>query len=660
MHNRYNFLFSHNFSTKMQTLCRVIGCLLCFSLFLFYQSAHSKVPQNFRFDSSHKVSDRNYILLISSYNPEAWRMSKTIADFEEMYYSKGGDANCVVRTMDCKSYSEASLWPDRLKQLLVNQSAIAPPSLIVFLGQEAWASYLSLSEKERYSDIPVICGLVGSKYTILPKETSESTTYIPVLKDIQVDTPPKALRGGVFYDYNGVENIEMLKACFPFTRKIAFISDNTYGGVTMQAVFDEAVKEFPEFGVEYIDGRKLNLENALARVHDLENQTSIMVGTWRIGLGGEYFMRNATYMMQEVATNTPCMSMASVGLGYWALGGYTPNYFDQGATLAKIALSVEKGKARNLRIVPSSKKVDFSAMDRYNISESDLPEGTEIVNRPKGIMEKYFWEVTTGLIVMAVLSISLLVCLIFYFRSSRLSRHLKIAKEKAEESDRMKTAFLANISHEIRTPLNSIVGFSSVLQEGDVEEEDQVHYLNLIQLNSDLLLRLINDVLDLSRLESGRVKLKFAPVDVIKIARQTFVSVQQAMNNGNEFFMESDCDTCLTMADKQRLQQVLMNILNNANKFTKDGKITLSIYHWHEEREIVFSVSDTGTGIPLAKQGLVFERFEKLNELSSGTGLGLSICQMLVKMWKGRIWIAPEYTEGARFCFTIPYDEVKN
>ncbi len=645
---------------KMCVLYSRYLCLFCFIFFFCGLPLHAAKYKPVQHDKTYRHSDRSYILLISSYNPEAWRISHTIADFEETYFTNGGTANCVVRTMDCKSYSEAPLWPSRLKQLLVNQYAVAPPSLIVFLGQEAWTSYLSLTNKEPFADIPVICGLVGSQYTTLPKLNTDTSVYIPELKDIQEDGYPSALRGGIFYDYDGEKNIDMLRECFPSTENVAFISDNTYGGVTMQAIFHEGMKRFPELGVEYIDGRKLSLEKAVDHIYELGDETSIMVGTWRIGAGGEYFMHNATYMMQEVSTNNPCMSMASVGLGFWALGGYIPDYFDQGASLAKIVLSVEKGATNEIRIVSNTKKVDYNAMSKYNLTNAELPDRTKIVNKPKGIMEKYFWEVTAGFVVMAILSLSLLICLIFYLRSRRLGKYLKIAKDKAEESDRMKTAFLANISHEIRTPLNSIVGFSSVLQEGDVEQKEQTHYLDLIQLNSDLLLRLINDVLDLSRLESGRVKLKYAPVDVIHIANQTFVSVQKAMNNGNQFVMAAHEEKCVVMADKQRLQQVLMNILNNANKFTRDGKITLSIYYWEEEQELVFSVSDTGSGIPLEKQTLVFERFEKLNELSSGTGLGLSICQMLVKMWNGRIWIAPDYTEGARFCFTIPYKEAKN
>ncbi len=659
-YTRRTFVLKNDNIIKTFHLYCVASFCICLLFLGSLTSLQAQTTHDDTIDSLHKGEPKNYILLISSYNPEAWRMSQTIADFEDTYFANGGKANCVVRTMDCKSYSESSQWTSRLNQLLDNQFEVAPPSLIVFLGQEAWASYLSLPVKNKISKIPVICGLVSSQYTILPQFDIETSSYSPILRDVQVDGYPSDLRGGIFYEYAGKENIEMLKKCFPYSNKIAFISDNTYGGVTMKAIFRDAIKEYKNLGVEYIDGRDLSLEKALDCIYNLDNQTCIMVGTWRIGLGGEYFMHNATYMMQEISLNIPCMSMASVGMGYWALGGCIPDYRAQGKQLAKIALNIEKGKDNEVCIIPSVKKVDYNAISKYNLTSSNIPDGTKIVNRPRGIMEKYFWQVTIGVSVLCVLVIALIVCLIYYFRSRRLGRYLKVAKEKAEESDRMKTAFLANISHEIRTPLNSIVGFSSVLQEEDVEREDQMHYLDLIQLNSDLLLRLINDVLDLSRLESGRVKLRYAPIDIIQIAEQTFISVQQAMNNGNHFYMKSSYENCIVLADQQRLQQVLMNILNNANKFTRDGKVLFEIYPSKEQQEIVFAISDTGAGIPLEKQTLVFERFEKLNELSSGTGLGLSICQMLVKMWNGRIWIEQEYTEGAKFCFTIPYTEVEN
>ena len=229
------------------------------------------------------------------------------------------------------------------------------------------------------------------------------------------------------------------------------------------------------------------------------------------------------------------------------------------------------------------------------------------------------------------------------------------AKEKAEESDRLKSAFLANMSHEIRTPLNSIVGFSDVLAVGGSTEEEQQSYYQIIKTNSDLLLRLINDILDLSRLEANRVTLTWEECDVVQLCSQVVASVSfSRQSSENQFLFTTSFESFRMVTDVQRMQQVMINLLSNANKFTKCGKITLDFSVNEETQMAVFSVTDTGCGIPKEKQGLVFERFEKLNEYAQGTGLGLSICKLIVHKWKGSIWIDPDYTGGARFVFSHP------
>lgn len=229
------------------------------------------------------------------------------------------------------------------------------------------------------------------------------------------------------------------------------------------------------------------------------------------------------------------------------------------------------------------------------------------------------------------------------------------AKEKAETADRLKSAFLANMSHEIRTPLNSIVGFSDVLAVGGSTEEEQQSYYQIIKTNSDLLLRLINDILDLSRLEANRVTLTWEECDVVQLCSQVVASVSfSRQSSENQFLFTTSFESFRMVTDVQRMQQVMINLLSNANKFTKCGKITLDFSVNEETQMAVFSVTDTGCGIPKEKQGLVFERFEKLNEYAQGTGLGLSICKLIVHKWKGSIWIDPDYTGGARFVFSHP------
>ena len=227
------------------------------------------------------------------------------------------------------------------------------------------------------------------------------------------------------------------------------------------------------------------------------------------------------------------------------------------------------------------------------------------------------------------------------------------AKDLAIEAE-LKQSFLANMSHEIRTPLNSIVGFSDVLAVGGNTEEEQQTYYQIIKTNSDLLLRLINDILDLSRLEANRVTLTWEECDVVQLCRQVVASVSVSRQSGNQFLFVSDYESFRMTTDIQRMQQVIINLMSNADKFTRKGQITLEFSVNEETEMAVFSVTDTGCGIPKEKLKLVFERFEKLNEYAQGTGLGLSICKLIVHKWKGDIWIDSEYTGGARFMFSHP------
>lgn len=195
-----------------------------------------------------------------------------------------------------------------------------------------------------------------------------------------------------------------------------------------------------------------------------------------------------------------------------------------------------------------------------------------------------------------------------------------------------------------------------MLSAGDTAIDDQRGYFEIIKANSDLLLRLINDILDVSRLEADRVTLTLEKCDVVQVCMQVTASVTQARRSSNRIVFESAADSLEIRTDIQRLQQVVINLLSNADKFTENGTITLKLEPDMRNRIVLFSVSDTGCGIPPEKRKRVFERFEKLNEYAQGTGLGLSICKLIVEKWGGRIWIDSQYTRGARFVFTHPLD----
>lgn len=225
------------------------------------------------------------------------------------------------------------------------------------------------------------------------------------------------------------------------------------------------------------------------------------------------------------------------------------------------------------------------------------------------------------------------------------------AKEKAEESDQLKSAFLANMSHEIRTPLNAIVGFSSMLHEATSPEEKE-QYINIVEENNQLLLQLISDILDLSKIEAGTFDICLNEMD----ARQLCIDLVNTLRGRTEAQVELSLAPNLPelhlVSDKNRLHQVLMNFITNAIKFTSEGSITVG--YEINENKVKFYVKDTGIGVETEKQKDIFKRFIKLNNFIPGTGLGLSICQSIVTQLNGEIGLESELGKGSCFWFTHP------
>ena len=235
-------------------------------------------------------------------------------------------------------------------------------------------------------------------------------------------------------------------------------------------------------------------------------------------------------------------------------------------------------------------------------------------------------------------------------------RKLIAARDKAEELDRLKSAFLANMSHEIRTPLNAIVGFPSLLTETE-DMKDRKQYMAIVQENTELLLQLISDILDLSKMESGAFEFVKSDTDVNLLCSEIIRSLRMKVPAGVELVFEECLPGCHVWADKNRLNQVISNFINNALKFTFSGSITLGYYR-QTDGYLRFYVRDTGMGIPKNKIKTVFDRFVKLNSFVHGTGLGLSICKSLVEQMGGTIGVESEEGEGSCFWFTYPYQEM--
>lgn len=234
----------------------------------------------------------------------------------------------------------------------------------------------------------------------------------------------------------------------------------------------------------------------------------------------------------------------------------------------------------------------------------------------------------------------------------KAEEELRKAKEVAEQSNWLKTMFIQNMSHEIRTPLNSIVGFSGVLVDMLDEKEDIGQYVALIESNSKLLLKLVGDILDISILDS-EVEIKHNAVDVNACCQASIDAAGASFDPGVRLIFEPACDELIINSNYSYIVQVLDNLLGNASKFTHEGSVTLAYEVKKEENQLIFTVTDTGIGIPVEEQERVFERFVKLDNFSQGAGLGLSICRIVAERLGGYLRIDKGYTQGTRVIFCV-------
>lgn len=290
-------------------------------------------------------------------------------------------------------------------------------------------------------------------------------------------------------------------------------------------------------------------------------------------------------------------------------------------------------------------------------------------------------KITTGqhqLILSMSVSFILLILLYILYNSNKRTRQLKnallqeknslieserllrIAKEHAEEANQIKSTFIAGMSHEIRTPLNAIVGFSSLLADPDVEEEKKQEFATIISNNSELLLNLVHDVLDISALEVGNMKFNIEACNVVTCCHSAMNSIRHRLLPGVELSFSSPCSSFILETDSLRLQQLLINLLANAAKFTEKGEINLSLEIDGKHQQIILAVTDTGCGVPSEMQQKIFEQFEKVDEHTQGSGLGLSICQIIADKLGGTVSLDLSYTQGARFVFIHPWHKSAN
>lgn len=602
------------------------------------------------------AKEKDYVLLLNSINQEEpW--VKNFSKELETYFNGHDEPDLksfqlFVPLM--KTEEEAVLTQEKLLKTYP-----IPPKAVIIVGDPGWMVSAPVFDGP-WKNIPIILcysrdRIPTTLQTLLNKEPLTKENSIPITEfnkkyNITVLKQP----------YYIPQTLKLIRHLQPDVKKVALVSDERYISIVTKQEIEKLIRdEYPDLTFESLSS--LTTEQLLDTLSTYDKTVAVIYYSWF----RQYGNKNSVYLSDHIRKilptflKVPVYTLADLNLheNLFA-GGHYISIKDFTVTTVSLLQRILSGvPAASIPYQDGGTPrtyLNYADLQWCSIPEALYPANAVYYFKPPTFYQRYkiyIWM--TGVFLALLLALYLL----YYIRSQKSKRELIKAKERAEEADRLKSAFLANMSHEIRTPLNAIVGFSSILAE-EADTPETREYTRIIESNNYLLLQLINDILDLSRIEAGLLEFSYSEVDLNHCLQELEDAFRLRMPENVECITSPALEQCIVHTEKNRVMQVLSNYISNAIKYTRQGSITIGYYAPHHGKLRLF-VRDTGCGIPADKHREVFERFVKLDNFKQGTGLGLSICRMIAEKLNATVGIESEPGKGSEFWLEIPYQPVK-
>ena len=598
------------------------------------------------------------ILVLTSYSEDQRRINTLVQGILDRLSNSNLNFGVSIEKLGYGPLTGVNSWHKTMQNMLEKYD-YNQLKAVILVGQEAWAVYLSLNIER--PDVPFYGVYISQDGVIIPPHIDDFSNWQPQSINTKMYADSKGRAGAVMNHYDFAKNIDLIKRCYPRVRNIAFLSDNTYGGVSLQANFIKVMKDrYNEINPILLDGRKNTIDEIRQKIENLPNDAVLLLGSWLVDYSGTYFITKEFDVLFSKRPELPIFTISGLGFneGY-AIGGYVPKYqTDPDFIINDIKrYYTQTDNGRSYKYNGNEYICNESLLEKFNINKTVFPEGTIFNNSYDLKMKKYQQTITITIIIIVLLT-GLLIFILNLLQKIKKqnttlivkSAELTKAKDTAEKSDKLKSAFLANMSHEIRTPLNAIVGFSDMLvnAEGDQKSE----FAKIIANNSELLLKLVDEIVNFSKIESGLLDFKYTKFNISEHFREMKQSLSLNKPEEIDLICEIPYYNCEIVYDKERLSQLITNLVTNAFKFTPKGRVVMGFKV--EKKGIVLYVSDTGIGIARQDQQRIFKRFEKVDPFVQGAGLGLAVCKAIAERSNGSIDVQSELGSGTMFNIHIP------